>query len=158
MARKWQPRERRLITEYCIQVYPDATHLFNVRVGGHHPSLHPEALSPSERRLIGIFRRWVDALVIRPHELVLIEGAIYPDMGDISKLKGYAYLIPFTPELKPYQNYTLSLEYVTPILDPFVKMMCLDNNIRYVVFRPSWIESYLRELSPRKQRPPLTFF
>lgn len=108
-------------------------------------------LSTEERLMMGVLRRWADAIVITKDELVLIEASIRPDLGDPSKLEIYRDLIGFTPELEPYRGLPVFLEYVYAIEDPVVIKYCKQRNIRTVHFSPPWILDYMRELFPRER-------
>jgi len=156
--REWQPRELRLVSEYMRLRYPGYIHMQRVRVGELHPLLRPEELTEQERRMIGVFRRWVDGLVIMKRKMILIEGAILPDLGDVSKIEAYARLLPYTPELKPYIKLPIEKQLVFAIVDPFISTMFRERRIKPVQYRPKWIVDYIKTLFLRKQRAPLTKF
>lgn len=157
MARKWEPRELRLVSEYLAAKYPRARTFQRMRVGEIHPSLQPESLLEAERRLVGVFRRWADAIVITDSTLVVIEASIYPDLGDISKVKAYARLAPYTPELQEWAHLSVQCEIVTCIRDPFIEQLCKENGIRPIIFRPPWIDAYLEKLGGSKAGPSHTY-
>jgi hypothetical protein len=135
----------RLVQEY-IATIPGAKMWFTrLRVGNLHPSLKTNGLSDEELRVLGNFRRWIDGAVIMEDRIILIEGKILPSLGDISQLECYKELLPYTPELEQFKNLTIVLQYVTPVLDPYLKSKMLEKGIQYVIFRPAWIEEYLTQ-------------
>jgi len=156
MVRRWQPRELRLTAEYLNKEYPGAIHMLRVRLGGLHPVLKAENLTEREKRLLSPFKRWADAIVIKADEMVLIEVAIMPEPGDVSKLELYARLVRHTPELEQYRSRPLVLELVYAIEDPLVVVMARERNIRVRYFRPKWVDDYLLERAHRMREAPAT--
>lgn len=155
--RQWQPREMRMVSEFLAAHYAEYSFKTRVRLGSLHPKLHPEDLTEPEQRMLGVFRRWADAIVFMPDRLVLIEVAIRPSPGDISQLGLYERLVPHTPELAEYKQLPIEKLLVYAIEDPLVVSMARDQGIRTVYFRPGWVEDYLKILYPRERRSPLTY-
>jgi len=156
MVRRWQPRELQLVAEYLVKEYPGAIHMLRVRLGGLHPSLDSETLTDPEKRLLSPFRRWADAIVIKDDEMVLIEAAIMPEPGDVSKLELYSRLVYSTAELEEYRDLPLVGELVYAIEDPLVIVMARERGFRVKYFRPKWVDDYLKERAERMRRAPLT--
>lgn len=156
MPRKWQPRELRMISEWLAQEYPDATYETRVRLGRIEPRVEGAYVSDEESRMLGVFRRWADAIVFLPDRLILIEAAIRPEPGDISKLKLYERLIPNTPELEKYRDLPVVKVLLYAMPDDLLLVMAREEGIEVRYFRPAWIEEYLKELYPRERRSPHT--
>jgi len=95
VKRKWEPRELRLVSEFAAEYFPDCEIRMRVRLGRPTPELDIPDLTPKEAMLLAVWRRWADALIICPEKIILVEAAIRPDPGDISKLELYK---------RPYQN------------------------------------------------------
>lgn len=157
MVRKWEPRELRLVSEYITEYYPKYRSYTRVRLGAIHPGLEPEKYLPAERKMIGVWRRWADAIIIRHRDLILIEAAIRPEPGDISKLLLYERLIPYTPEFYDYKTWPVIKELVYAIEDPLIVSMCREVNIRPRKFKPKWVDEYLKTLFFRERRAPFTY-
>ena len=155
--RQWQPREMRMVSEFLAERYPDLPYKTRVRLGSIHPDLKPHQLSESEKRMVGVFRRWADAIVFAPDRLILIEAAIRPSPGDISQLELYMHLVPMTPELQAYKDFSIEPLLVYCIEDPVIVEMARQRGIKVVYFHPSWIDDYLQILYPRERRAPLTY-
>lgn len=157
MARRWAPRELRLVGEYLSERYPDAHTYQRVRVGSLHPELHPELLTEAERRLVGVFRRWADAIVVTGSELIVVEASIYPDLGDISKVKAYARLVPHTEELQQFRDLPVVCQCVYCVHDRFFVQLCREEQIEPVLYRPAWAQEYIETLAPSKQQGSKTY-
>jgi len=157
MPRPWQPREMQMVAEYIAKFYPQYTSRTRVRLGQIHPSLHPELFEDKDVALLGVWRRWADAIVITKQKIILIEGAILADAGDISKLVLYKTLIPHTPELAEYKNLDIEMQLVYSIEDPMVVLLARETGIKAIFFQPDWIAEYIKTLTGSKQRATLTY-
>jgi len=154
--RQWQAREMRLVSEYLAKYYPDHPTQTRVRVGSLPLALHPEFVSGGEQRALGVWRRWVDAIVIMPDRLILIEANIRPAPGKISQLELYERLLPMTPELAEHKDKPIEKVLLFALEDKAIEAQARDRGIKVVYFRPPWIEDYLKILYPRERRTPLT--
>lgn len=157
VSRRWQPREMRLVSEYIVKYYPNSQHFTRVRLGALHPSLLPSGLSAEEKRMLTVWKRWADAIVITRTRIILIEGAILPDPGDISKLLLYESLLRYTPEFQAYMDRSIEKQLVVSVEDPLLTRIARDSGIKVIAFAPEWISEYVRSLAGRKQRGPLTY-
>ena len=153
--RAWQPREMRMVAEFIRERYPDRRHFTRVRLGRLPSQLIRPDMMPEDVRMIGVWRRWADAIVVDGKKLILIEAAIRPEPGDISKLELYEMLIPETPELAPYAGFTIVRLLVYVIEDGAVLELAKRHGVKTAKYVPSWLPSYLRQLYPRERRGPL---
>lgn len=156
MTRKWQPRELRMISEWLAQEHPDSTYQLRVRLGKIEPRVDGAFVSDEETRMLGVFRRWADAIVYLPDRLLLVEAAIRPEPGDISKLELYERLIPNTPELEEYASLPVEKVLLYAMPDDLLLTLAREHGITVRFFRPKWVEEYLKELYPRERRAPHT--
>jgi len=156
-SEKWQPREMRLVSEYVAKYYPNSISMTRVRLGPTHPALIVEGLSEEEQNMLRVWRRWADAVVITRNRLILIEGAILPDPGDVSKLLLYEYLLRHTPEFQQYLDRDLVKLLLLAIEDPVLEKIARTAGIQVVIYCPDWVRDYIRSLAARKQRAPLTY-
>jgi hypothetical protein len=146
--------EAALVSAYVDQFYPADRVMIRVSLGAIEPKLPVEELEPEELYLSGRYRRWADALVIRADRLILIEGAIRPSLGDISILKGYARLVPLTPELGSLAKLPIELQLVGAVYDPVVERLCHEEGIKYIQFTTDETEAYLDTILPRHRSTP----
>jgi len=154
--RQWQAREMRMVSEFMAKHYNEYPTKTRVRVGSIHPELKPDQLTAAERRAVGMWRRWADAVVFMPDKLVLIEAAIRPNPGKISQLELYEYLLPKTPELAEHKDKPIEKVLLFAIEDPALANLARNRGIKVVYFHPDWIDSYLETLYPRERRASLS--
>lgn len=154
--RSWTPVETQLVSEFCAVRYPDREVWQKVRVGQIPDELPVEGLEPSEVKMLGVWRRWVDAIVFDDHRLILIEGAVVPNPGDISQLELYLRLCPMTPELYEFRTWPMQGMLVYGVDDPVVRELAARRTLAFELYQPAWLGQYLSRLFPRHRRAPLS--
>lgn len=153
--RAWTPVETRLVAEFTAVRFADAVVQLRVRLGTIPGELPVEGLSDPERRLLGAWRRWADAVVIEPERVTVIEAAVMPDPGDVSQLELYLHLFPLTPEFQELRERPLRGLLVYAIDDPVIRRLAADRDFTVEIYRPAWVDDYLSQVYPRKRRAPL---
>ena len=153
--RDWQPREQRLVSEFIARFYPDYPSRTHVHLGSIPPRLRGMFITDEDARLLGVHRRWADALVFLPDRIILIEGKILPQPGVVSQLLLYGELIPKTRDLGEDRQKPIEMVLVCALPDPVVSELARRQGIRVVIFRPEWIEEYLKILHPWERTPGL---
>lgn len=148
--------EARLLSEWLALRYPDRRTLQRVRVGSDHPSLEIPGLSPAEARMTLAWRRWCDAIVIDNGELLVVEATVLPKPGKISQLDLYMILVPATPELREYRDWTLRGVLLCAVDDPVMRRLASDRGYTIELYHPPWVTSYLATLTPGLRAAPLT--
>ena len=154
--RDWQPREMRMVSEYLQANYSQYPWQTRVRLGSIPDKLRVPQTSLAEERLAGVWRRWADAIVIKPDQLIVIEAGIKPEPGDVSKLELYGRLIRHTPEFEPFNNLPVALELVYAMVDEFLETFARERGIRVVYYEPVWLKEYLSILYPHERRASLS--
>lgn len=154
MARDWTPREMRLVAEWATQTYPHADIRFRVDVGDLTPALRDTGLTPAELRGLGRSRRWVDAMVVEPRTVHLVEAKIRLSPGALEQLELYRRLFPLTPELAALRDRELLLHLVFAIEDPALSAIARERGVKVHVYHPPWVDAYLAELRHRDRRTP----
>ena len=155
-GRRWTGAETRLVAEYLPLRWPGRRHLQRVRVGRIPSELPTDALAPEELRMLGVWRRWVDAMVVDPPVLWVIEAGVVPDPGDISRLGLYLRLLPDTPELSDLLRLRPRGRLLYAVDDPVLARMAVEAGYEYEVWTPSWVPDYLRSRRPAHRRAPLS--
>lgn len=153
--RRWEPREQRLVSEFIAFAYPDNESRTHVHLGSTPPRLLGRFTTDQDKNLLGVFRRWADALIFLDDLVVLIEGKILPQPGVISQLKLYAELIPRTPELREHHKKPIEKTLVCAIEDVMISDLARREGIRVIKFIPAWINDYLKILHPWERTPGL---
>ena len=154
MPRDWTPRESRLVAEWATQTYPTADIRFRVSLGAGRPALEDPTLSDAELRQIGVKRRWVDAMIVEPRTVHLVEAKIRLTPGGLEQLELYRHLFPLTPELANLRGRELQLHLVMAIPDPVLVTIARSRGVQVHVFKPAWVDEYLALLNPRERRAP----
>jgi len=150
--RQWQARETRMVAEYIQLNYKEYPYRMRVRLGSISNVLSGRYQNLEEERMAGSWRRWADAVIFKPDQIVIIEASIRADPGDISRLKLYKLLFPHTPEMQPYASLPITLELVYAMLDEVIVQLARQEGIKVVEYKPPWLNDYLSILYPRERR------
>jgi len=139
-------RDRRYVAEYVEQTYPYNKVHYNLRLG-------PPPIGTAEKypgtnidRLARVWKKTCDAVVITDKEVVLIEGELRRPMEALGELISYRDLLFQTPELTAYAKMPVKSILLCPVYDPTMDLQLKEHNIEAVVFRPKWVDEYLREV------------
>ncbi len=144
MARKTRQVEVRLVAEYLKENYSQYTFITKQALGKV-----PEELLKNEgyKRAIGMtrpFRPEIDAVVILPGALVLIEAKVWSVINGLAKLPVYKSLVPFTPELQQYNKLPIVMELVVGWTNANLEIMARDMGVRLRVYCPPWLEEVVK--------------
>lgn len=150
--RSWQPREMQMVAEWLAKTFPGDPYMTRVRLGAPRPSVPRPDMTPEELAMVGVWRRWADAVVILKDRLLLVEAAIRPNPGKIGQLELYALLLPHTPEFFKYRHLPVELVLLYAIEDPAVVFLARRKGIRCIMYKPAWLPAYLELLMPRERR------
>jgi len=143
-----QPHEP-LLTEWLARNYPIGTWRRNVRVGPPHPEAVLAVIPPHLRRVAEITVAQVDAIVELADLTVLVEAMIKSDFGKIEELRMYRDLYLMDPKFAHRRGIPIELVLVSPIWNELLAVRARRQGIRFVFYRPDWIEPYLYSLTPR---------
>jgi hypothetical protein len=102
---------------------------------------------PPEKAL-RIARPWrpeVDALVIAPKELILVEAKVFKYMDGLSKLPVYRDLIDSTPELEQYKKLPRRMQLLLPAKLDWVETAAKAVGVETVVWAPDWVKAVWEE-------------
>jgi len=155
VRRTWTPVESKFVSEFCAVRYPGKRVLQRVRVGQIPAELELDGLDPAEVRMLGVWRRWVDAVVVDPPVLRVIEASMLPNPGDVSQLELYLHLIPNTPDLWEFVDLEPVGLLVYAIDDPVIHRLARDRGYAIEIYQPAWLSQYLERLFPRERRASL---
>ncbi len=147
MARKTQQVETRLVAEYIKATYPSYTSITAQPVGVVSEILMAEVGYSKAIRMSRPNRPEVDAIVILPAYLLLIEAKVWHIIDGMAKLPLYKSLIPATPELRQYMPREVLMELVVPWTNPNLELMCQAADIRLRVFTPDWISDVVNKVT-----------
>jgi len=93
-------------------------------------------------KAIKVHRPWrpeVDACVILPDRIILVEAKIQKFMDGISKLPVYKSLIPATPELKAWKDLPVEMRLLIPAEVEWVRTAAKKMDVKIIVDAPDFI-------------------
>jgi hypothetical protein len=149
--------ETRLLNEWLAKEHAGDVVYLRVRMGAAVPLQDSAGLSEAERAMVGVWRRWADAVVVTEGERIIVEAKVKASPAAVGQLHLYADLAPFTAELLAYGEKPLVLQLVVGLEDPAVTRLCERFGIRQVVYRPDWLPIYLVNFQRRETSPPRDF-
>lgn len=147
-----------MVSEWVSQTFPDARYSTNVRVGRIQPRLPDGKYDHNEARMLGLWRRRIDAIVFLPDRLLLVEAILRVNPGKLSVLKLYERLVAQTPELAEFSHLPIQKILLYAIEDPTLNVIAREEGILPVRFVPSFFEEWWEKLVRRHRRAPLSTF
>lgn len=139
MVRKTRQIESRLVAEYLKEHYASFPFIVNQPLGTISESLMAAEGYNRALRISRPFRPEVDAVVLLPRHLILVEAKVWNVVNGLAKLPLYKSLVPLTPELKQYQDKELLMELVVGWTNTNLEVMARDQNVKVVVYCPEWL-------------------
>jgi len=146
VARKSKQVEVRMISEYLKERYSDFPFTLNVPLGSVSERLMAEE---GYQRALGLsrpFRPIVDAIVILPHYLLIVEAKVWSVVNGLAKLPLYASLVPATPELKEYMPREVLMQLVVGWTNPNLERMARAAGVEVKVYSPPWLEEVVEHM------------
>lgn len=148
-----QEREERLLAEFLAEFFPTAQVRTRVRLGNVAITPPAAGLEEAERRLLKNMARWVDALVIRPTDVILVEAEILPSPGGPSTLAFYERAMRNDPDFAELLSLPLRKMLVWAFDDPTLRRVAEEFGVEVRVFSPPWIREALLARFPDMNRP-----
>jgi len=142
----YQQRDRRYVVEYCGEKWPNDTWFFNLRMGPAPISVAEKYPGMDVDRYARVWKKTSDAVVVTKDEIILIEGELRRPTMALGELLVYRDLINTTPELQPYLGRKLRTILLCPVEDPTITMQLRDHNVELALYKPAWVETYLKEV------------
>ena len=139
-------RDRRYVAEYVDQVYPRDKVFFNLRLGPAPIGVAEKYPGVDVDRYARVWKKTCDAVVVTENEVVLIEGELRRPLLALGELISYRDLLFQTPELAPYAKMPVKSILLCPVYDPTLELQLKEHNIETAVFRPKWVDDYLKEV------------
>jgi len=146
MARKTQQVETRLIAEYVKETYAKFPVIMKQPLGKVSDSLMADLGYDKALRISRPSRPEVDAVVILPRYLILIEAKVWSVVNGLAKIPLYKSLVPFTPELRDYKGREILMELVVAWTNDNLEIMARDMGVKVHVFHPPWIEEVVSKM------------
>jgi len=147
MVRKSQQVETRLVAEYLKEQYGNFPFITKQPLGLVSEQLLKEEGFAKGLRMQRPTRPEIDAVVLHPRWLILIEAKVWHIIDGMAKLPFYKSLVPFTPELKEHLSKDIIMELVVPWTNPNLEIMCRDHDIRLHVYCPEWVREVVNRVT-----------
>lgn len=144
--REYKQRERRFVPEFVEKRYPTRVTVFYNMAIGPPPEELQKAFPETPLAHLRRWRFWIDAVVIQPNRMILIEGKLRKPQEGLGQLLFYKALLPQTPELDPYKLYPVEMVLIVPREDPRVITFATAVGIKIEIFRPPWVIEYLKKI------------
>ena len=131
--------EPRWVSWYIKETYPDAEVRMRCplgRIPAELKALHGPAKAAKVHRP---WRPEVDALVILPGALVLIEAKIQKYMDGLAKLPIYKALVPHTAELDVFSDRPVLMHLLLPVKIPWIMDIAKDVGVEVYTLAPDWV-------------------
>lgn len=154
--RNYEPREMRFLAEWIALFHSHSQVMTRVRLGAIRPELNHEGLNASDLKMIGLFRRWADAVIITRSHKTIVEAKIVAHPVAIAQLQLYASLIDQTPELEEFRQLPTKLLMLVAVEDPALTKIARNAGIEVTMYVPSWLNEYFVLLDARHRRAPRT--
>lgn len=132
--------EPRWVSDYVAKFYPKAEVRMRVPLG---PIPKETQKDYGLMKGLRVYRPWrpeVDAAVILPGALKLIEAKIFKYMDGLSKLPVYASLVESTPELQHVRDRPVQMTLLIPAEITWVKQAAAGLKVDVVVWAPEYIK------------------
>ena len=139
-------RDRRYVAQWVIENYPHAQVFYNLRLGGVPSEVAARYPGVDVNRMARVFKKTCDAVVVTSDELILVEGELRRPLLALGELLVYRDLISTTPELQPWSHFHVRTVLLCPVEDPTLDITLTRHKIEKAVFKPPWVEEYLREV------------
>jgi len=143
MAR--QERERRYISEYMLDTFPEGDYQLNVPLGpipeylakSHGPVKAASIYRPTRPR--------VDAVKWTPDRYIVIEAKVREAKTGIGDLTFYRSLVPQTIDLPWYDGQPITYRLVVPWSLDWLNAAAEAEGLEIVIYSKPWIDEYIKE-------------
>jgi len=131
--------EPRWVAEYVAATWPKAQVIYRCPLGSIPEDVERAYGVAKGARIYRPWRPEVDACVLLPGALFLIEGKIFKVMDGLSKLPVYRSLVPLTPELRPYADLPVRMKLLVVKPLPWVRQAAQQMGVELVEYAPNWV-------------------
>jgi hypothetical protein len=142
-SEKWAPREQAFVAEWVTVTFPGEHAILRARVGSPPAELVKAIGEDAAQRQYKPWLRWVDALVLRRDQVVLVEAKLRGNPASVSQLEFYADLFRKTVEHREHWTKPRRLVLLTPWRDPDLEGYAKSKGVDVVLYQPSWLEDYV---------------
>ena len=134
-----QEIEPQWVSWYIKEYYPDAEVRMRCPLGPIPDELKQLYGPAKAARVYRPSRPEIDALVILPGALLLIEAKVIRYMDGLAKLPVYAALVPLTPELLVFRKLPILMHLLLPVRIPWVIAAAPALGVEVITAAPDWV-------------------
>jgi hypothetical protein len=135
--------ETRLLAEWIAARHPDDAIRTHVYVGPITTGLGKIEYDPTTFAMLGVRRRWADAVILYPDRTEIIEAKVVPDVSVIAQLSLYVQIFPSTDEFRDRRTMPVLGRIVMAVSDPSLALLIQKAGLTPEIFHPAWVDSYL---------------
>jgi len=143
LARK--ERERRYISEYMVNEWPQGEWQLNVELGPIPQEYVDRMGLGKAAALFRPTRPRVDAVKWTKERYYVIEAKIRDIKAGIGDLSYYRGMIPRTPDLPFYDGQEITCRLVVPWMIEWIQVAADAAQVDVAVFHAAWIDEYVKE-------------
>jgi hypothetical protein len=144
-----------MVSEWISKYHKGAKFFVPCRIGPTREIAEEEEITEEELGLLSRWQSWVDAVIIYPFKLMIVEAQMYIKLTDIERLELARRIFMQTKSLEKYFHLPREFWLVAAIEDSYIKRRCLEEGFFYTVYKPSFYDEYTEVYPGRKYRPPL---
>ena len=127
------------MSAYIKEHYPDAEVRLRCPLGSI-PAELKELYGPAKAaKVYRPSRPEVDALVVLPGALLIIEAKIFKYMDGLAKLPVYKVLVPKSPELMVFRDRPVIMHLLIPVKIPWVMDAAPELGVEVYTWAPDWV-------------------
>lgn len=138
-------RERRYISEYMKEAFPEGNYQLNIELGPIPQEYVDRYGLGKAAALFRPTRPRVDAVKWTDSVYYLIEAKIRDIKAGIGDLSYYKGMVPLTPDLPYYDGQQIIYRLVVPWMIDWIKVAADAAGVDVVVFWVDWIADYVKE-------------
>ena len=152
--REW---EAEYVAEYIQNYWRGRMYFLHFKITGPPKPLLTEELEPEEIRMLKVYARWADAVILSPPTLYIVEAKLRVSdyLKALGELLYYRKVIRLNKEINWDEFKAVMGILVIPVDDPPLTSLARELGFRVDVYKPSFWEEFLRSqparfVSPRR--------
>jgi hypothetical protein len=138
-VRSWTPVEHRLASEFVTKVFPNDRYILRCRLGSIDEKWKASMDPDLAERIFKVTKKWADAVVLRPSEVIIIESKVFAKGVALYQLQEYARLFTITPDFQKHVGKSIRKLLQCAVLDPDVVRQAPIMGVEVWEYRPTWI-------------------
>ena len=153
--REW---EAEYVSEYIQKFWPKRLYILHFRITGPPQPAIREELSPEEIRMLRVWARWADAVILVPPVVYVVEAKLRASeyIKALGELLYYLEAIKRNPEINWKEFKEVKGILVIPIEDPILTTLARKFGIRVDVYTPSFWREFVASQPARFVAPKRT--